>query len=132
MVYLAPLAVVIELADIGPEVTLAIIEDDAVDAPPSTEVIQADVPAEQLSLEELLQRLLSLQERVLALELKMQVVMDEEVRRSAELQQTKAESEARLLALEARVSQIQSNVLYLQNTMMSPGSSAVPQRKHNA
>lgn len=111
---------------------LAIIETDAVDVPPSTEVIQADVPAEQLPPEELLRRVLSLQERVLAIELKMQAVMDEDVRRSAELQQTKAESDARLLALEARVSQIHSHVLYLQNTMMSSGSSAVPQRKHNA
>jgi hypothetical protein len=121
--------------DIGPEfeVTLANIEAAVGHgAPPSTEVIQAEVPAEQLQSEELLQHVLSLQERILAVELKMQTVMDEEVRRSAELQRTQAESEARLLALEARVSQIQLQVLQFQNTIMSSGSSAVPQRKHNA
>lgn len=62
----------------------------------------------------------------------MQTVMDENVRRSAELEQIKAESEARLLALELRVSQVQSYVLQLQITMMGSGSSAVPQRKHSA
>ncbi|KIM45942.1 hypothetical protein M413DRAFT_440998 [Hebeloma cylindrosporum] len=78
------------------------------------------------------------EERVLAIELKMQTVMDEDVRRSAELQRNKAESDARLLALEARVSQIQSHVLHLQHiqdTIMSSDSSAVPsvpQRKHKA
>lgn len=113
------------------EVTLANTEA-AVDVPPSTGIIQAEVPAEQLQPEELLQLVLSLQERILAVELKMQTVMDEEVRRSAELQQTQAESEARLLALEARVSQIHSNVLQFQNTIMSSSSSTVPQRKHNA
>lgn len=113
------------------EVTLANTEA-AVDVPPSTGIIQAEVPAEQLQPEELLQLVLSLQERILAVELKMQTVMDEEVRRSAELQQTQAESEARLLALEARVSQIHSNVFQFQNTIMSSGSSTVPQRKHNA
>jgi len=113
------------------EVTLANIEA-AVGAPPSTEAIQAEVPAEQLQPEELLQRVLSLQERILAVELKMQTVMDEEVRRGAELQRIQAESEARLLALEARVSQIHLHVLQLQNTITSSSSSAVPQRKHHA
>ena len=69
------------------------------------------------------------------MELNIQTVMDENIRRNAELQQTKTESELRLLALEARVSQIQSQVLQLQNiqnAVMSSGSSVAPQSKRSA
>jgi len=103
------------------------MEDNAVESI-SHEVIQAGAPAERLQLEELLRR-------VLTMELKIQTIMDENIRRNAELQQTKMESELRLLALEARVSQIQSQVLQLQNiqnAVMSSGSSVTPQRKHSA